>query len=169
MTKYRKRDTSHGEAYSIQKQLNKLKLTLKVKLMSVSRNFLSFAISVPAGILLLLKGITGPSETYSWLLNYLSSGIIADKLIQSIITTTLLVLIFISSLGGIAVISGGFLVWKNHVSIGKLLISLGAGVGFLWVIFLVFALVSTGDVFSQYSVIGWTGLILAFAARLLAK
>ena len=111
--------------------------------MGVSRNFLSFAISVPAGILLLLKGITGPTETYAWLLNYLSNGIITDKLVQTIITTTLLVLIFISSLGGIAVISGGFLVWKNHVSIGKLLISLGAGVGFFWVIFLLFALVST--------------------------
>jgi hypothetical protein len=137
--------------------------------MGVSRNFLSFAISVPAGILLLLKGITGPTETYAWLLNYLSNGIITDKLVQSIITTTLLVLIFISSLGGIAVVAGGFFVWKNHVSIGKLLISLGAGVGFFWVIFLVFVLVLTGEVFSQYSVIGWTGLILAFAARLLAK
>jgi len=103
-----------------------------------------------------------------WLLNYLSSGIITDKLVQSIITTTLLVLIFISSLGGIAVVAGGFFVWKNHVSIGKLLISLGAGVGFFWVIFLVFVLDSTGDVFSQYNVIGWTGLILAFTARLLA-
>ena len=66
--------------------------------MGVSRNFLSFAISVPAGILLLLKGITGPTETYAWLLNYLSNGIITDKLVQSIITTTLLVLILISSL-----------------------------------------------------------------------
>jgi hypothetical protein len=81
------------------------------------RNFLSFAISVPAGVLLLLKDITGPIETYSWLLNYLSSGIIANQLIQSTAVTTLLILIFISSLGGIAVIAGGFSIWKIHVSI----------------------------------------------------
>jgi hypothetical protein len=137
--------------------------------MGVSRNFLSFVLSVPAGILLLLKGIAGPTEAYSWLLNYLSSGIIPDQTIQSIITTTLLILIFISSLGGIAVIAGGYLVWKNHVSIGKLLISLGAGVGFFWVIFLLFTFASTGDLFSQYSAIGLAGLILAFIARLLAK
>jgi hypothetical protein len=137
--------------------------------MGVFRNLLSFTISVPAGILLLLKGITGPTETYARLLNYLSSGIITNELIQSIITTTLLILIFISSLGGIAVVAGGFFVWKNHITVGKLLISLGAGVGFLWVIFLVFTLASTGNLFSQYSVIGWTGLILAFIARLLAK
>ena len=137
--------------------------------MSSFRNSLAFTLSVPAGILLLLKGIAGPTEAYSWLLNYLSSGIIADQTIQSIITTILLILIFISTLGGIAVIAGGFLVWKNHVTIGKILISLGAGVGFFWVIFLIFTLASTGNLFSQYSLIGWTGLILAFTARLLAK
>jgi hypothetical protein len=164
-----KRDKTCKEAYLSQKQLNMLEITLDVKSMGASRNFLSFAISVPAGILLLIKGISGPTETYAWLLNYLSSGVITDELIQSIITTTLLILIFISSLGGLAVLAGGFLVWKSHITIGKLLISLGAGVGFLWVIFLIFALVSTGDLLSQYSVIGWTGLILAFIARLLAK
>ena len=137
--------------------------------MSSFRNSLAFTLSVPAGILLLLKGIAGPTEAYSWLLNYLSSGIIADQTIQSIITTILLILIFISTLGGISVIAGGFLVWKNHITIGKILISLGAGVGFFWVIFLIFTLASTGNLFSQYSLIGWTGLILSFTARLLAK
>jgi len=146
-----------------------LQSLLDVKFMRNFRNVLSFTLSVPAGILLLLKGIAGPTEAYSWLLNYLSSGIIPDQTIQSIVTTTLLILIFISSLGGIAVIAGGFLVWKNHVTIGKLLISLGAGVGLFWVIFLMFTLASTGDLFSHYSVIGWIGLILAFTARLLAK
>ncbi len=136
--------------------------------MSGFRNILAFALSVPAGILLLLKGITGPTEAYSWLLNYLSSGVIADGLILTVATTALLVLIFISSLGGIAVIAGGFLVWKDHVSTGRLLISLGAGVGFIWVIFLLFTLASTGDVFSQYSVMGLTGLVLAFLALLVA-
>ncbi len=136
--------------------------------MSGFRNILAFALSVPAGILLLLKGITGPTEAYSWLLNYLSSGVIADGLILTVATTALLVLIFISSLGGIAVIAGGVLVWKDHVSTGRLLISLGAGVGFIWVIFLLFTLASTGDVFSQYSVMGLTGLVLAFLALLVA-
>jgi len=136
--------------------------------MSGFRNILSFALSVPAGILLLFKGITGPTEAYSWLLSYLSSGIITDELILTVATTALLVLIFISSLGGIAVIAGGVLVWKDHVSTGKLLISLGAGVGFIWVIFLLFTLASTGDVFSQYSVMGLTGLVLAFLALLVA-
>jgi len=136
--------------------------------MSGFRNILAFALSVPAGILLLLKGITGPTEAYSWLLNYLSSGVITDELILTIVTTALLVLIFISSLGGIAVIAGGVLVWKDHVSTGKLLISLGAGVGFIWVVFLLFTFASTGDLFSQYSVMGLTGLILAFLALLVA-
>jgi hypothetical protein len=142
---------------------------LVVKFMSGVRNVLSFVLSVPAGILLLLKGITGPTEAYSWLLDYLSSGVITDELILAVVTTVLLVLIFISSLGGIAVIAGGILVWKEHVSTGRLLISLGAGVGFIWVLFLLFTLASTGDLFSQYSVVGLTGLVLAFLADLVAK
>ncbi len=91
---------------------------------------------------------------------------------RSIVTVTLLVLIVLSSLGGLAVLVGGFLILKNHVMTGKLLITLGAGVGIIWVLFLFFTLITTGDVsatLSQYSLIGWIGLILAFLARLIAK
>ncbi len=143
-----------------------------VKAVDASRNTLAFVLSVPAGILLLLKGISGPTEVYFWLLEYLSGGVVSDELIQSLVTIVLLVLIAISSLGGIAVLAGGFLIWKNHVLTGKLLITLGAGVGTLWVVFLLVTLVTTGAISStiaQYSIIGWAGLVLAFAARLVAK
>ena len=143
-----------------------------MKILSYFRNTMSFVLSVPAGILLLLKGISGPTETYRLLLEYLGSGIITDELIQSVITTALLVLIAISSLGGLAVLGGGFLIWKSHAFVGKFLIILGAGVGALWVVFLLITLVTTGEVssiVSQYSLIGWAGLILAFLARLVAK
>ena len=140
--------------------------------MNASRNALSFALSVPAGILLLFKGISGPTETYRLLLEYLNSGIITDERVQSVITTALVVLIAISSLGGLAVLAGGFLIWRNLASIGKLLIFLGAGVGTLWVVFLLITFVTTGEIssiISEYSLIGLIGLILAFSARLIAK
>jgi hypothetical protein len=143
-----------------------------VENVNVSRNAVSFVLSVPAGILLLLKGVSGPTETYRLLLDYLSSGIITDEMVQSVITAALLVLITISSLGGLAVLAGGFLIWKNHVFTGKLLISLGAGVGALWVVFLLITVVTTGEFYStisEYSLVGWSGLILAFLARLIAK
>ena len=100
------------------------------------------------------------------------NGVIADGLLLSVVTVVLLVLIVVSSLGGFAVLAGGFLIFKNHLWTGKLLISLGAGVGLFWVLFLLFTLVSTGDLssaISQYSLIGWIGLILAFFARLVAE
>ena len=143
-----------------------------MKTVDASRNTLAFALSVPAGILLLVKGISGPTEAYFWLLDYLSGRVIIDELIQSLVTIVLLVVIAISSLGGLAVLAGGFLIWKNHVLTGKLLITLGAGVGTLWVVFLLATLATTGEVastISQYSLIGWIGLILAFSARLVAK
>jgi hypothetical protein len=137
-----------------------------MNIMNASRNALSFALSVPAGILLLFKGISGPTETYRLLLEYLNSGIITDERVQSVI------LIAISSLGGLAVLAGGFLIWRNLASIGKLLIFLGAGVGTLWVVFLLITFVTTGEIssiISEYSLIGLIGLILAFSARLIAK
>lgn len=143
-----------------------------MKTLSELRNTIAFALSVPAGILLLLKGISGPTETYRLLLEYLSNGIITDEFTQSVVTTALLVLIAVSSLGGLAVLVGGFLIWKNYAFMGKLLITLGAGVGTLWVVFLLITLVTTGEVssiISQYSLIGWAGLFLAFSARLIAK
>ena len=143
-----------------------------VEAVDTSRNVLAFALSVPAGIMLLLKGISGPTGAYFWLLDYLSSGVIADELLQSLLIVALLILIAISSLGGLAVLAGGFLIWKNHVLTGKLLISLGAGVGTLWVVFLLITLVTTGEIsssISQYSLVGWVGLILGFSARLVAK
>jgi hypothetical protein len=135
------------------------------------RNSLSFVLSVPAGILLLLKGISGPTGTYSWLIDYLN-GVVADGFLLSVVTVVLLVLIVVSSLGGFAVLAGGFLIFKNHSWTGKLLISLGAGIGFFWVLFLLFALVSTGDLssaLSQYSLIGWSGLVLAFLSWFIAE
>ena len=68
--------------------------------------------------------------------------------------------------------AGGFLIYKNHVGTGKLLIGLGAGVGIPWLIFLAISLITTGEVAAvtvQHSSIGWIGVILAFAARIIAK
>jgi hypothetical protein len=83
-----------------------------------------------------------------------------------------LILIVVSLAGGLSVLAGGFLVFKNHVGTGKFLIGLGAGVGIPWLILLALALVTSGQVaavVAQHSSVGWVGVILAFAARIVAK
>jgi hypothetical protein len=67
---------------------------------------------------------------------------------------------------------GGFFVYRNHIRTGKLLMSIGAGFGLFSFILLVITIVLSGDlsiVTSEYSPIGWVGIILSYVARTIAK
>jgi len=135
------------------------------------RNLLAFLFSIPAGMLLFIKGIQGPTDFYFLLLQYVSSLLNAG-IIRSLLMVGLLFLIVLSSLGGLTVIVGGFFIYKNRVSFGKFLIGMGAGISVFFVFVLLIPLFSTGNVlsiFNQYSVLGWIGLLLAFLARFIVK
>lgn len=135
------------------------------------RNLTAFLISVPAGLLLLIKGIQGPTSLYFLILGYVSD-LLTVGAVKSFLVFCLLVLIVISSFGGLSVIAGGFLIWKNYVSAGKFLIGMGAGISIFLIIFLLITLATSGDLYSviaQYGILGWLGIFLAFLARSIAK
>ncbi len=143
----------------------------RIDKMLKKRNLSAFLLSIPAGLLLLIKGIQGPTEIYSLILGYITN-LLSVGAIRSMLVVGLLVLVVLSSLGGLTVMAGGFLIWKNHVSIGKLLIGIGAGISVFLFLFLLINVVTSGDISSvtaQYSVLGWIGIILAFLARSIAK
>jgi hypothetical protein len=124
-----------------------------------------------AGALLLISGIRGPTGTYELVREQLPIFIQNQQLLQ-VADAIALILIVISLAGGLSVLAGAFLIYKNHVGTGKLLIGLGAGVGIPWLIMLAISLVPTGQVaavIAQHSSIGWIGVILAFVARSIAK
>ncbi|MCW4046717.1 MAG: hypothetical protein NWE99_04035 [Candidatus Bathyarchaeota archaeon] len=128
-------------------------------------------LAVVAGVLLLLSGIHGPTGTYELISEQLPNYIQDPQVIQ-VVNILMLILIAISLAGGFAVIAGGILILLNRVGTGKFIISLGVGVGLLWLILLVITLVTTQQVayvIAEYSSIGWAGIILAFAARIVAK
>ena len=131
----------------------------------------AFALAAIAGVLLLISGIRGPTESYQLIINELPK-FIQDQQILQIANTLALILITISLAGGLAVIAGGILIILNRVGTGKWLIGLGVGVGIPWLIMLIVTLVTTGQVataIAEYSSIGWAGIILAFVARTIAK
>jgi hypothetical protein len=135
------------------------------------RNLSAFLLSFPAGLLLLINGIQGPTELYVLILNNVSSYL-STGAIRSILIWGLMVLIVLSSLGGLTVIAGGFLIWKNQVFIGKFLIGIGAGISIFVVFALLIPFITSGNflsIISQYSVLGWIGLFLAFLARSIAR
>ena len=131
----------------------------------------AFVLAVVAGVLLLISGIHGPTETYQLIIDNLPL-FIQDQQILQIANMVALILITISLAGGLAVIAGGILILANRVGIGRLLIGLGAGIGIPWLIMLAITLITTGQVASvlaEYSTTGWVGLILALIAGAIAK
>jgi uncharacterized membrane protein YedE/YeeE len=136
-----------------------------------SRRWVATVLSIVAGVLLLVSGIRGPVGTYELVQEQLPLFIENQQVLQ-VANTVALVLIAISLAGGLSVLAGAFLICKNHIGTGKLLIGLGAGVGIPWLIMLAITLVTSGQVaavIAQHSTMGWIGVILAFAARTIAK
>lgn len=135
------------------------------------QNLIVLILSITAGLLLIISGTSGPIGIYLTILEKLPL-FTQNALILSIVSIVALMLIILSSLGGFAVILGGYFIYRNHIGMGKITIGLGAGVGIPWLLFILFTLMRAQEVsavIAQYSLIGWTGIILSFTARSVAK
>jgi hypothetical protein len=130
-----------------------------------SKNSKAMAIAIIAGILLLISGVSGLA-TWETIKDFVTTNIIDNTFVQIIFT----ILIFIASLGGISVIAGGLLIDKNKIGTGKLLISLGAGLGLIGLIFSIIVAYTEGNLtLGSFFSIGVIGLILSIVARAVAK
>ena len=130
-----------------------------------SRNKQAMVIAIIAGIFLLFAGISGLA-TWETIKDFVTKNIIDNFIVQILFA----VLIFIASLGGISVIFGGLLIGKNNVGIGKFLITLGAGLGLIGLIFSIIVAYMEGNLtIGSFFSIGAIGLILSIVARMRAK
>lgn len=137
----------------------------------MKRGQVVLVISVIAGVILLISGTTGASSVYSRILQKLSL-LFQEALIVSAANTITVIFIGLSSFGGILVMLGGYLVYKGHIGLGRLAIGLGGGVGIPWLLFIFMWLLITSDlmtIVASHSILGWTGIILAFVARNIAR
>ena len=135
------------------------------------RSLLVLVLSIFGGALLIVSGTSGPIGIYAAILQNLPL-IIKDQIVLLIAAATGLILVALSSLGGLTVIVGGYLIYKSHVTTGKLMIGLGAGVGIPWLLFILFTLMATQEltpIITQHSITGWIGIIVSFIARLITK
>jgi hypothetical protein len=139
--------------------------------MARRRNIVAAALAVIAGALLLLSGTHGPIGTYEFILQNLPM-LTNNGLILSVAKTAALVLITISLLGGFVLFAAAYMLFKDHSRAGKLAIGLGTGAGVPWILLVLVTLVTTANtsaVLAQYNTLGWIGIILALAARFVAK
>ena len=118
-----------------------------------------------AGILLLISGISGLA-TWETIKNFVTENIIDNTIVQFVFA----ILIFIASLGGLSVITGGILIGKNKIRTGKFLILLGAGMGLVGLIFTVAVAYVEGSLtLGSFFSIGTIGLVLSIIARSIVK
>jgi hypothetical protein len=139
--------------------------------MPETRNLVAALLASVAGVLLIVSGTQGPIGIYQFIIQELPI-FINNETIISIARIIALVLISISLLGGFVVIAGSYLIYRGHGTTGKLAIGLGAGAGIPWLILILVTLVTTQDtssILAQHSIVGWTGIIMALAARFMAK
>ena len=139
--------------------------------MLTKRNQVAVVLSIVAGALLIISGSRSTAGIYGIILDKLTL-VTQDPLILSAASIITLILIILTALGGFLVLLGGYLIYKNHVSTGKLLIGLGGGVGIPWLLLMIVMSSLIGGVTSiiaEHSVLGWAGVVLAIIARAVAK
>jgi hypothetical protein len=139
-------------------------------MLTKTRNKTAGIIAIIGGLLILIGGGTGMVRFLSEL-----SEIVQDLLggKNETVETIFWILIIIAALGGISVIIGGLLIYKEHVVIGKILIALGAGIGVIGLILGIITAFAKGEELQFFSWLTTSlmgvGLVLSLVARMLAK
>jgi hypothetical protein len=135
-----------------------------------TRNKTAAGLAIVGGLLIIIGGSVG-------MVGFLTElkDIIQDMFGEpnQAVETLFWILIFIAALGGVSVIIGGLLIYKDHIIIGKILIALGAGIG---IIGLIIGIITSfyhgeGQVFFSWLTTSFAGvgIILSIIARFMAK
>ena len=129
------------------------------------RNDEAALLAALAGALLLVSGYTGarPVDRFFTILEDLFGS-------RPFLIVLAYVFVGIASLGGFAVLIGGFLIWKDRVRTGRLLILVGSGAGFFTL--LLFLLINLRR--QEFSLLASVlpailGVAIGIVARLRAK
>lgn len=130
------------------------------------RNTLAMSLAIVAGVMLLGVGITG-TAAWETIRNFVT-GFLGEHWALILLFR---VLLFIASLGGIAVIIGGVLIGAGRTSVGKLFILLGTGIGLLGLLVgIALPWLQQGTTELALSTgTGTMAIILSIVARMVAK
>ncbi len=121
-------------------------------------------LAMVAGVMLLIAGVNG-AATWEMVGDLVHDHVTDNETVQMIFQ----VMIIIGALGGLAVLLGGYLLWKEH-KWGSILITLGVGVGLIGLIIALIVSINTGDLQIWLSPgLGVIGIVLSVIARMIAK
>lgn len=140
------------------------KLVLKSIGYMKKNNILAKKLAIISGLLLLLSGGSGVA-TVQMLAGLLFEFVPQYKLLTFLYT----VLLIFASFGGITVMIGGFLIGKQKVTIGRLLIQLGSGMGVIGLIFTItIAIINNSLIIGSFFSLGTLGVVLGVIAILIS-
>ena len=98
--------------------------------------------------------------------SFVTENVVDNEAVQ----IAFIVLVLVASLGGIAVIVGGLLIDKGKVGAGKLLITLGTGLGLIGLLVsLAVAVKEESLTVGGFLSVGAIGVILSIVARAVAE
>lgn len=130
-----------------------------------SKKSQAMIIAIIAGVLLFISGISG-ATTWETIKDFVTSQFQGNEILEIVFV----ILIFIASLGGIAVIFGGLLIGKDKIKTGKFLIMLGAGMGLVGLLIsMIIAFAQNSFTIGSLFSLGTIGIILSIVARSIAK
>ncbi len=132
--------------------------------------YLSGTIAIVGGLLMFLGGVVSHSITL-WILPMLREEILA-RLPTTVQTEAILgidIIAALVSLGGLTVVVGGTSILLGRRTIGRVLIALGGGAGFIGLLLALGYTVMVNGLGSISTHVGyWAGVVLAVIARRLA-
>ncbi len=137
------------------------------------KNAIPFIFCLIGGILLFLSSWQGDVGLLAIIITYVAANFPESA---PILETVFRILLWIAGLGGIAVIIGALLLVLNRVRLGKFLIGLGVGIGFIGVLILLGTTFVTGGLDALVSFVtlvsqslAWIGIIMTIIGRRTVK
>lgn len=122
-------------------------------------------LAILAGGLLLLSGIAG-AGTWSSLRDALEKHVEMDGNLEMVF----FVLILLGSFGGLTVMAGGWFLWRGMKRTGRVLVTIGVGIGLIGLVLALLIATLKGDLEGFLSPsAGLVGIVLSIAARMMAK
>lgn len=129
----------------------------------LNRKSLSISLAVLSSLFLLVSGTTGAAswlKTKDFVLNFLNFQILELPLI---------ILTIIASFGGLSVLIGGVLIYRERFFWGRLFITLGSGAGIISLSANIFAVFASGekiDLLNTFFSLSTLGILLALASQI---
>lgn len=122
-------------------------------------------LALVSGVLLLISGISGAGTWRS-----LRVGLENYVALPPNVELALQIIIVLGALGGLTVLAAAYLLWKGLKRTGRLLVTIGVGIGLIGLTLAILLALVNGSLESFLSPsTGLVGIVLSIVARMLAK